>query len=146
MVESAEQRPKVLCISTYQKGQAFLREAARLGRAVTLLTVDQLTRGDWPRESLEGFHTMPEGLSAQHALVHVTRLMKGTKFERIVALDEFDLETAALAREHLGLPGMGGRRRGSFAISWRCVRGLGGPGSRCRSFVWWRIIMRCGSL
>jgi hypothetical protein len=102
-----ERRPKILCISTYEKGQAFLSEAARLGCAVTLLTVDPLRDGDWPREVLAGFHTMPEQLSAQQALVHVTRLMKDTKFERIVALDEFDLETAGLAREHLRLAGMG---------------------------------------
>jgi hypothetical protein len=97
----------IFCISTYEKGQAFLSEAARLGCAVTLLTVDPLRDGDWPREVLAGFHTMPEQLSAQQALVHVTRLMKDTKFERIVALDEFDLETAGLAREHLRLAGMG---------------------------------------
>jgi hypothetical protein len=102
-----DRRPKILCISTYEKGQAFLSEAARLGCAVTLLTVDPLRDGDWPREVLAGFHTMPEQLSAQQALVHVTRLMKDTKFERIVALDEFDLETAGLAREHLRLAGMG---------------------------------------
>ena len=107
MVKSAERQPKILCISTYEKGQAFLREIARLGCAVTLLTVDPLRDGDWPRESLSGFHTMPEGLTAQQSLRYITRLMKDTKFERIVALDEFDLETAALAREHLGLPGMG---------------------------------------
>jgi hypothetical protein len=107
MVESAERQPKILCISTYEKGQAFLSEAARLGCAVTLLTVDQLRNGDWPREVLAGFHTMPERLTAEQALVYVTRLMKDTKFERIVALDEFDLETAGLAREHLRLPGMG---------------------------------------
>lgn len=107
MVESAEQRPVILCISTYEKGQAFLREAARLGCGVTLLTVEKLAQGDWPWESLAAFHMMPEGLTAQQALVHVTRLMKDTNFERIVALDEFDLETAALAREHLRLPGMG---------------------------------------
>ncbi len=107
MVESAERRPEILCISTYEKGQALLSEAARLGCAVTLLTVEKLAHGDWPWEALAAFHTMPEGLTAQQTLVYVTRLMKDTKFERIVALDEFDLETAALAREHLRLPGMG---------------------------------------
>lgn len=107
MVESAEQQPKILCISTYEKGQAFLSEAARLGCAVTLLTVEKLAHGDWPWESLAALHTMPEELTAQQALVYVTRLMKDANFARIVALDEFDLETAALAREHLRLPGMG---------------------------------------
>jgi biotin carboxylase len=107
MAEISGRRPVILCISTYEKGQAFLSEAARLGCAVTLLTVDQLKDGDWPKEVLAGFRTMPENLTAEQALKHVTRLMKDTKFERIVALDEFDLETAGLAREHLRLPGMG---------------------------------------
>jgi biotin carboxylase len=126
-----ERRPELLCISTYEKGQAFLREAARLGCAVTLLTVEKLQHGDWPWDSLAGFHVMPEGLAAEQALPYITRLMVRTKFERIVALDEFDLETAALAREHLRLPGMGqtatrffrdklamreGARRGGVAV------------------------------
>ena len=102
-----DNRPKMLCISTYEKGQAFLTEAARLGCAVTLLTVEKLAHADWPWESLAALHTMPEKLSAQQALVYVTRLMKESNFARIVPLDEFDLETAALAREHLQLPGMG---------------------------------------
>jgi biotin carboxylase len=102
-----EQRPKLLCISTYEKGQAFLQEAARLGCAVTLLTVEKLRHADWPWSSLAAMETMPEKLTAHQALVYVTRLMKETAFERIVPLDEFDLETAALAREHLQLPGMG---------------------------------------
>jgi biotin carboxylase len=105
MVE--EQRPKLLCISTYEKGQAFLREAERLGCAVTLLTVEKLAHADWPWESLAALHTMPENLTAEEALRYITRLMMRTDFARIVALDEFDLETAALAREHLRLPGMG---------------------------------------
>jgi biotin carboxylase len=102
-----DQRPKILCISTYEKGQAFLREAARLGCAVTLLTVEKLRHADWPWKSLAAFHTMPEKLTAQEVLVHITRLVKHENYVRIVPLDEFDLETAALAREHLQLPGMG---------------------------------------
>lgn len=102
-----DQRPKILCISTYEKGHAFLREAARLGCAVTLLTVEKLRHADWPWDVLEAFHTMPEKLTAQQVLVHITRLVKHHVYERIIALDEFDLETAALAREHLQLPGMG---------------------------------------
>jgi phosphoribosylaminoimidazole carboxylase (NCAIR synthetase) len=102
-----DQRPKILCISTYEKGQAFLSEAARLGCAVTLLTVDKLAHADWPWDALAAFHTMPEKLTAQEVLVHVTRLVKYQDYARIVPLDEFDLETAALAREHLQLPGMG---------------------------------------
>jgi biotin carboxylase len=93
-----EQRPEILCISTYEKGQAFLREAARLGCAVTLLTVEKLAHADWPWDSLKSLQTMPSLLTAQQVLPYITRMFR---------LDEFDLETAALAREHLRLPGMG---------------------------------------
>lgn len=99
--------PVLLCISTYEKGQAFLREAAQLGCDVHLLTVNKLRDADWPKEILAGFHTAPEELSAEQMLPYITRLAKDIRITRIVPLDEFDLETAALAREHLRLPGMG---------------------------------------
>jgi len=100
-------QPGILCISTYEKGQAFLKEAARLGMTVTLLTVDTLRDADWPRESLAELLTMPEGLTPVQVLNTVCYMVRGRKFDRIVALDEFDLETAALLREHMRLPGMG---------------------------------------
>jgi biotin carboxylase len=37
----------------------------------------------------------------------VTHLARGQKIDRIVALDEYDMETAATLREHLRVPGMG---------------------------------------
>ncbi len=102
-----DERPEILCISTFEKGQAFLREAARLGCAVTLLTIEELRGADWPCESLKALETMPVNLTPQQTLPYITRLYKWHRYERIVALDEFDQETAALAREHLRLPGMG---------------------------------------
>lgn len=100
-------QPGLLCISTYEKGQPFLREAARLGVPVDLVTVHKLAGADWPREVLSGFHTMDDLLSPEAAMRFLARLMKHKAYARIVALDEFDLETAALAREHLRIPGMG---------------------------------------
>ena len=106
MQGNESEKPALLCISTYEKGQAFLTEAARLGCAVTLLTVDRLRDADWPREALAALETMPEDLSPEAVLPYVTRLAKRHEFQRVVALDEFDLDTAALVREHLRLPGM----------------------------------------
>ena len=100
-------RPTILCISTYEKGQAFLRETARLGCDTHLLTVHKLRDADWPRDILAGLHTIPEDLTPEQTLPHITNLMRHIPITRIVPLDEFDLETAALAREHLGLPGLG---------------------------------------
>ena len=107
MADGRSAAPELLCISTYEKGQALLREAARLGCAVTLLTVEKLRDADWPHESLAAFETMPEELAPEAVLPYVARLAKHRRFLRVVALDEFDLDTAALVREHLRLPGMG---------------------------------------
>ncbi|NYF80841.1 ATP-grasp domain-containing protein [Granulicella arctica] len=100
-------KPGVFCISTYEKGQAFLSEAHRLGCAVTLLTIDKLRDADWPREALAELLTMPTGLTPEQVLNTVTYLGRTRRIDRVVALDEFDMEHAALLREHLRLPGMG---------------------------------------
>ncbi len=102
-----QQKPAILCISTYEKGQPFLREVARLGVNVILLTVDTLEHADWPRESISKFVTMPEGLTPAQVLNTVSYLARENRIDRIVPLDEFDLEVAALLREHMRLPGMG---------------------------------------
>ncbi|HEY0264899.1 MAG TPA: ATP-grasp domain-containing protein [Granulicella sp.] len=101
------ERPGIFCITSYEKGQPFLREAHRLGADVYLLTMDRLRDGDWPRESLTELHTMPEGLSAEQLRNTVSYLARTRRIDRIVALDEFDQENAAMLREHLRLPGMG---------------------------------------
>lgn len=103
----SQRKPTILCISTYEKGQLFLREVARLGCDVVLLTVDKLKDGDWPRESLNKLITMPEDMTPGQVLNTVSYMARGISFDRVVALDEFDLEVAALVREHMRLPGMG---------------------------------------
>jgi len=99
--------PRILCISSYEKGQAFLRECAAQGCRVVLLTVDKLRRAEWPGEILEELHTMPEGLTRDQVTNTVTYLARTRRFDRIVALDEFDMEMAAHLREHMRIPGMG---------------------------------------
>ena len=48
----------MLCIASYEKGQAFLKEAATLGVRVLLLTADKHRHGEWPRDSIAELHTM----------------------------------------------------------------------------------------
>lgn len=84
-----------------------MREAARLGCNVILLTVEKLANADWPRDILSQVVLMPENLTPDQVLNTVTYLSRAHKIDRIVALDEFDLEVAALLREHMRLPGMG---------------------------------------
>lgn len=101
------EQPRILCISTYEKGQAFLEECAAQGCRVMLLTLEKHKSGDWPRRSLEELVTMPEGLTLEQITNTVTWLGRTRRFERLVALDEFDMETVAALREHMRIPGMG---------------------------------------
>ena len=100
-------RPHLFCMSTYEKGQAFLRQAASMGAHVTFLTVDKLADADWPRDSIAEFLTMPANLTPEQILNTVSFLARTRRIDRVVALDEFDLEAAALIREHMRLPGLG---------------------------------------
>lgn len=97
---------RILCISSYEKGQDFLRQCAEMGVLPTLLTVEKHRNGDWPHDVLEGLAIMPEGLTLDQIRNTVCWMMRGRRFDRIVALDEFDQETAAGLREHLRMPGM----------------------------------------
>jgi biotin carboxylase len=98
---------RILCISTYEKGQDFLRQCAEMGVKVTLLTLEKHRNGNWPHEALEELATMPEDLTPQQVTNTVCWMARGRNFDRIVALDEFDQELAAHLREHMQIAGMG---------------------------------------
>jgi biotin carboxylase len=104
MIDATE---RFLCIASYEKGQDFLRQCAEMGVKPTLLTVDKLRDAPWPREVLEEIVTMPPDLSIEQILNTVSYMARGRRFDRIVALDEFDLEHAAQVREHMRIRGMG---------------------------------------
>ena len=103
-----EPRPlTLLCITTYEKGQEFMRECKRQGCRVILLTAEKLRDADWPRESLDDTFYLPAEIALADIVGAVTHLARTHKIDRIVALDEYDMETAATLREHLRIPGMG---------------------------------------
>jgi biotin carboxylase len=97
----------LLCITTYEKGQEFMRECKRQGCRVILLTAEKLRDADWPRESLDDTFYLPSEIALADIVGAVTHLARTHKLDRIVALDEYDMETAATLREHLRIPGMG---------------------------------------
>jgi biotin carboxylase len=98
---------RFLLIASYEKGHDFMRQCAAMGIRCTLLTLDTLQNADWPRDALEELVTMPTGLSREQLLNTVSWMARGRRFDRVIALDEFDLETAASVREHMRVPGMG---------------------------------------
>jgi biotin carboxylase len=98
---------RFLCISSYEKGHDFLRQCAEMEVKPTLLTVEKLRDANWPRESLEDIVMMPDDLTREQILNTVCWMERGRRFDRVIALDEFDQETAAAIREHTCIPGMG---------------------------------------
>jgi biotin carboxylase len=103
-----ESRPlTILCVSSYEKGQEFLRTCKAIGCRVLLLTVEKLRDADWPRESIDEMFFMPEELPVQELINAVSFAARSQPIDRIVALDEFDMENVSALREHLRIPGMG---------------------------------------
>lgn len=98
---------RFLCLASFEKGHDFLRQCAQMGVRPTLLTLDPLGDAGWPREALEDLATMPPGLTREQILNTVCWMARGRRFDRIVALNECDQETAAFLREHMRIPGMG---------------------------------------
>ncbi len=97
----------ILCMSSYEKGQEFIRQAKRQGWRVLFLTAEKLKDADWPRDHIDEIYFMPDLTIRDHMLNAVSYIGRGISIDRIVALDEFDIEMAATLREHLRVPGMG---------------------------------------
>ena len=97
----------ILCLASYEKGADFLRACNALGCRTLLLTTDELRDADWPRDAVDLFHHMPDLFNRDHVVNAVSWLARTERIDRIVALDEFDLEMAAALREHLRIAGMG---------------------------------------
>ncbi len=97
----------ILCVSSYEKGQEFLRTCKAMGCTVLLLTVEKLRHANWPFDCIDEIFAMPEDLPLQAILYSVSYIARFHQIDRMVALDEFDMENVSALREHLRIPGMG---------------------------------------
>jgi biotin carboxylase len=103
-----ENRPlAILCVSSYEKGQEFLRTCKAMGCRVYLLTVEKLRHAGWPHQAIDEMFFMPEELPLPGLLNAVSYAARTRRIDRLVALDEFDMENVSAIREHLRIPGMG---------------------------------------
>jgi biotin carboxylase len=97
----------ILCVATYFKGDAFLRECRRQGCTVILLTADSLAGAAWPRDAIDELHTISREADGAQWRRTVDDIARRHRIDRIAALDDFDVETAAMLREHLQIAGIG---------------------------------------
>jgi len=96
----------ILCLATYFKGTDFIRECKNHGCRVVLITKEKMLNEDWPRESLDDLIAVPNDAGPALFIDLMAFLSRKAKPDRVVALEEFDVVTAALMREHLCLPGL----------------------------------------
>lgn len=98
----------ILAMSSYFKGNPFLLELKRLGVHVILVTVEELKDDEWAREAVDEFYYLQlPGLGKQPDITYaICYLAADRQIDRIVPLDDFDVETAADVREHLRMKGM----------------------------------------
>jgi glutathione synthase/RimK-type ligase-like ATP-grasp enzyme len=113
-VQSAAGDVNVVCVASYFKGADFLRECGARGARVYLLTRERTAREPWPREVRDDALLLPDDAGAELVVHAAAHLARERKVHALVALEEFDVVTAALAREHLRLPGMDSSRARLF--------------------------------
>lgn len=97
----------ILCLASYFKGGAFLQEVKRQGGRALLLTAEKNTNEPWPMESIDERFLMPDLTRRQDVFNAVSYLARSRQIDRIIPLDDYDVETAAALREHMRLPGLG---------------------------------------
>jgi hypothetical protein len=106
MTETKARTPTFVCLASYFKGEEFMRECKRENARVILVTKERLLHEDWPRESLDDIVALPNDASPELYIYVVSQIARPQKIDRIVSLEEFDVVTAGLIREHLCIDGM----------------------------------------
>ena len=106
MPEAGNRPLNIVCLATYFKGADFIRECKEHGCNVILITKEKMLREDWPRESLDDLIAVPNDAGPPLFIDLLAFLARKAKVDRVIALEEFDVVTAALMREHLCLPGL----------------------------------------
>ena len=125
----------ILCIATYRKGDEFLIECHRQGCRVLLVTDQKLKESDWPRDAVDEFFYVRRDMPEEDIRKGAAFLARRERLDRIVALDDFDVETAAMLREYLHVPGMGETTARAFRDKLAMRSRARAAGIRCPDFV-----------
>jgi biotin carboxylase len=125
----------IVCVASYFKGEEFLREAGRLGAHVSLVTRERTRHEHWPHEALAETIFLPDEASAELVIHAVSQLARRRGVRVLVALEEFDVITAALAREHLCLDGPKSTEARRFRDKLTMRRAADAAGIRVPEFV-----------
>src|SRR5438270_12897048 len=96
----------ILALSSYFKGNRFLQACKQAGWRVLLLTLESRRHEAWDRDALDDIYFMPAFDPLRPVIDGVAYLMRATRIDALVALDDFDVEVAAALRDHFRLDGL----------------------------------------
>jgi hypothetical protein len=103
--------PNFLCLASFFKGNDFLRGLKDCGCGVYLVTSKKLEHKEWAFDAIDEVFYMDQDEDGNWNMPDVIEglawLMRSKQIDRIVALEDFDVEKAATLREYFHLPGMG---------------------------------------
>ena len=135
MPEPPHRPLNIVCLATYFKGVDFIRECKAHGCHVVLITKEKMLGEDWPRESLDDLIAVPNDAGPALFIDLLAFLARNRPIDRIVALEEFDVVTAALMREHLCVPGLSSSRAKIFRDKLSMAAHAARAGIRVPEFV-----------
>jgi D-alanine-D-alanine ligase-like ATP-grasp enzyme len=100
-----------LCIASYFKGNDFMRGLKSTGATVYLVTSKKHEDKAWAREAIDDIFYVEADSENRWVMEDVAAgvawLMRSHRIDRIVSLDDFDVEKGAFLREYFRIPGMG---------------------------------------
>jgi biotin carboxylase len=99
--------PTILAVASFFKGNRFLERCKQEGCTLYLLTVQDRLKEPWARHACDEVFAVPSFHDRRGLINAVAFLMRSRKIDRIVALDDFDVEVAAHLREHLRMTDTG---------------------------------------
>ncbi|MCI0705015.1 MAG: ATPase [Planctomycetia bacterium] len=97
----------ILALASYFKGNRFLERLKAEGCTVYLLTVESALHEKWARTACDDVFAVNNFHDRRKLINAVAYLMRSRKIDRIVALDDFDIEVGAFLREHFRMTDTG---------------------------------------
>jgi biotin carboxylase len=98
--------PAIICLASYFKGVDFTREAKAQGARVFLITRERCRNEVWDVDAVEASAVLANDAPLEQFIQTAVEIARRNRVTRVVALEEFDVITAGLVREHLRLPGL----------------------------------------
>lgn len=131
----SEYKNYIVCIASEHKGNEFLEECQNANWHVTLVTRKDLLDAPWAWTSLNEVKTVERHAGVEDYIRAITNIAGAQPIHRIVGLDEFDVLTAAKAREHLQLEGISGSYGLRFRDKLRMRNLASQTGIPCPEFI-----------